>query len=88
MYAIRRKQQQKMPISCRGAEKSAADVKAEVVDKVAAGDVKDAEGKDLSQDILDANAKVEDKTVKDGSSEGRRVCRRECRYCAGGCGSQ
>ena len=29
---------------------------------------KDAEGKDLSQDILDANAKVEDKTVKDGSS--------------------
>lgn len=51
-----------------GAEKSAADVNAEVVDKVAAGDVKDAEGKDLSQDILDANAKVEDKTVKDGSS--------------------
>lgn len=51
-----------------GAEKSAADVKAEVVDKVAAGDVKDAEGKDLSQDILDANAKVEDKTVEDGSS--------------------
>ena len=51
-----------------GAEKSAADVKAEVVDKVAAGDVKDAEGKDLSQDILGANAKVEDKTVKDGSS--------------------
>ena len=50
------------------AEKSAADVKAEVVDKVAAGDVKDAEGKDLSQDILDANAKVEDKTVEDGSS--------------------
>lgn len=50
-----------------GAEKSAADVKAEVVDKVAAGDVKDAEGKDLSQDILDANAKVEDKTVEDGS---------------------
>ena len=51
-----------------GAEKSAADVKAEVVDKVAAGDVKDVEGKDLSQDILDANAKVEDKTVEDGSS--------------------
>ena len=51
-----------------GAEKSAADVKAEVVDKVAAGDVKDAGGKDLSQDILDANAKVEDKTVEDGSS--------------------
>ena len=43
-------------------------MKAEVVDKVAAGDVKDAEGKDLSQDILDANAKVEDKTVEDGSS--------------------
>lgn len=51
-----------------GAEKSAADVKAEVVDKVAAGDVKDAEGKELSQDILDANAKVEDKTVEGGSS--------------------
>ena len=51
-----------------GAEKSATDVKSEVADKVAAGDVKDAEGKDLSQDILDANAKVEDKTVKDGSS--------------------
>jgi len=51
-----------------GAEKSAADVKAEVVDKVAAGDVKDAEGKDLSQDILGANAKVEDKTVEGGSS--------------------
>ena len=43
-------------------------MKAEVVDQVAAGDVKDAEGKDLSQAILDANAKVEDKTVKDGSS--------------------
>ena len=69
MYAIRRKQPQKMPTSCRGRRKeSTADVKAEVVDKVAAGDVKDAEGKDLSQDILDANAKVEDKTVEDGSS--------------------
>ena len=30
--------------------------------------MKDAEGKDLSQDILDANAKVEDKTVEGGSS--------------------
>ena len=55
-------------LAAEGEEKSAADVKAEVVDKVAAGDVKDAEGKDLSQDILDANAKVEDKTVEGGSS--------------------
>lgn len=50
------------------AEKSAADVKSEVADKVTAGDVKDAEGKDLAQDILDANAKVEDKTTEGGSS--------------------
>lgn len=50
------------------AEKSAADVKSEVADKVAAGDVKDDQDKDLSQDILDANAKVEDKTVEGGSS--------------------
>ena len=51
-----------------GAEKSAADVKSEVADQVVAGEAKDTQGKDLSQDILDANAKVEDKTVKDGSS--------------------
>lgn len=51
-----------------GAEKSAADVKAEVVDQVVAGEAKDTQGKDLSQDILDANAKVEDKTVEGGSS--------------------
>ena len=42
---------------------------------LAAGDVKDAGGKDLSQDILDANAKVEDKTVEDGSLKGSRECR-------------
>ena len=51
-----------------GAEKSAADVKAEVADQVVAGEAKDTQGKDLSQDILDANAKVEDKTVEGGSS--------------------
>lgn len=50
------------------AEKSAAEVKSEVADKVAAGDVKDDQDKDLSQDILDANAKVEDKTTEGGSS--------------------
>lgn len=50
------------------AEKSAADVKAEVADQVVAGEAKDTQGKDLSQDILDANAKVEDKTVEGGSS--------------------
>lgn len=50
------------------AEKSAAEVKSEVADKVTAGDVKDTQGKDLTQDILDANAKVEDKTTEDGSS--------------------
>ena len=51
-----------------GAEKSAADVKAEVADQVVAGEAKDTQGKDLSQDILDANAKVEDKNVEGGSS--------------------
>lgn len=33
-----------------------------------AGEAKDTQGKDLSQAVLDANAKVEDKTVKGGSS--------------------
>ena len=51
-----------------GAEKSAADVKAEVADQVVVGEAKDTQGKDLSQDILDANAKVEDKNVEGGSS--------------------
>lgn len=51
-----------------GAEKSAADVKSEVADQVVAGEAKDTQGKDLSQAVLDANAKVEDKTVEDGSS--------------------
>ena len=51
-----------------GAEKSAADVKAEVADQVVAGEAKDAQGKDLTQDVLDANAKVEDKNVEGGSS--------------------
>ena len=50
------------------AEKSATDVKSEVADQVVAGEAKDTQGKDLSQGILNANAKVEDKTVKDGSS--------------------
>ena len=51
-----------------GAEKSAADVKVEVADQVVAGEAKDTQGKDLSQDVLDANAKVEDKNVEGGSS--------------------
>ena len=51
-----------------GAEKSAADVKSEVAGQVVAGEAKDTQGKDLSQDILDANAKVEDKNVEGGSS--------------------
>lgn len=51
-----------------GAEKSAADVKSEVADQVVAGEAKDTQGKDLSQAVLDANAKVEDKTVQGGSS--------------------
>ena len=50
------------------AEKSATDVKSEVADQVVAGEAKDTQGKDLSQAVLDANAKVEDKTVEDGSS--------------------
>lgn len=50
------------------AEKSATDVKSEVADQVVAGEVKDTQGKDLSQAVLDANAKVEDKTVEGGSS--------------------
>lgn len=50
------------------AEKSATDVKSEVADQVVAGEAKDTQGKDLSQAVLDANAKVEDKTVKGGSS--------------------
>jgi len=51
-----------------GAEKSAADGKSEVADQVVAGEAKDTQGKDLSQAVLDANAKVEDKTVEGGSS--------------------
>ena len=54
--------------SVEDAEKQATAVKSEVADKVVAGEVKDAQGKDLAQDILDANAKVEDKTVEGGSS--------------------
>lgn len=50
------------------AEKSATDVKSEVVDQVVAGEAKDTQGKDLSQAVLDANVKVEDKTVEGGSS--------------------
>ena len=50
------------------AEKQATAVKSEVAGQVVAGEIKDAQGKDLAQDVLDANAKVEDKTVKDGSS--------------------
>ena len=50
------------------AEKSATDVKSEVADQVVAGEAKDTQGKDLSQAVLDANVKVEDKTVKGGSS--------------------
>lgn len=50
------------------AEKSAAEVKADVNDQVAAGEAKDAQGKDLAQDVLDANAKVENKTMEGGSS--------------------
>ena len=51
-----------------GAEKSAADVKSEVADQVVAGEAKDTQGKNLSQAVLDANAKVEDKNVEGGSS--------------------
>ena len=50
------------------AEKSATNVKSEVADQVVAGEAKDTQGKDLSQAVLDANAKVEDKTVEAGSS--------------------
>lgn len=50
------------------AEKSATDVKSEVADQVVAREAKDTQGKDLSQAVLDANAKVEDKTVEGGSS--------------------
>lgn len=50
------------------AEKSATNVKSEVADQVVAGEAKDTQGKDLSQAVLDANAKVEDKTVEGGSS--------------------
>lgn len=50
------------------AEKSATDVKSEVADQIVAGEAKDTQGKDLSQAVLDANVKVEDKTVEGGSS--------------------
>ena len=50
------------------AEKSATNVKSEVADQVVAGEAKDTQGKDLSQAVLDANVKVEDKTVEGGSS--------------------
>lgn len=50
------------------AEKSATDVKSEVADQVVAGEANDTQGKDLSQAVLDANAKVEGKTVEGGSS--------------------
>ena len=54
--------------SVEDAENKATAVKSEVADQVVAGEVKDAQGKDLAQDVLDANAKVEDKTVEGGSS--------------------
>lgn len=54
--------------SVETAEKSATDVKSEVADQVVAGEAKDTQGKDLSQAVLDANVKVEDKTVEGGSS--------------------
>ena len=50
------------------AETSAAEVKADVSDQVTAGEVKDAQSKDLAQDVLDANTKVENKTTEGGSS--------------------
>lgn len=43
-------------------------MKSEVADQVVAGEAKDTQGKDLSQAVLDANVKVEDKTVEGGSS--------------------
>lgn len=51
------------------AEKSATDVKSEVADQVVAGEAKDTQGKDLSQAVLDANVKVEDKTVEGGRTQ-------------------
>lgn len=39
-----------------------------IADQVVAGEAKDTQGKDLSQAVLDANVKVEDKTVEGGSS--------------------
>lgn len=72
-----------------GAEKSAADVKAEVVDQVVAGEAKDTQGKDLSQAVLDANAKVEDKTVEGGSSlKDAESAVENADTALGGCGSQ
>ena len=53
--------------SVEDAENKATAVKSEVADQVVAGEVKDAQGKDLAQDVLDANAKVEDKAVEGGS---------------------
>ena len=54
--------------SVKDAENKATAVKSEVAGQVVAGEVKDAQGKDLAQDVLDANAKVEDKTVEGASS--------------------
>ena len=54
--------------SVKAAEDKTAAVKKNVTDQVAAGEVKDAQGRDLTKDVLDANAGVEDKILKDAES--------------------
>lgn len=49
------------------AQESAGTVKTDVETNVSAGEVKDSEGKDLAQEVINAAEKVENKTIEDGT---------------------
>ena len=49
------------------AQESAGTVKTDVETNVSAGEVKDSEGKDLAQEVINAAEKVENKTIEDGA---------------------
>ena len=49
------------------AQESAGIVKDDVAENVKAGEVKDSEGKDLAQEVINAAEKVENKTIEDGT---------------------
>ena len=49
------------------AQGSAGTVKDDVAENLKAGEVKDSEGKDLAQEVINAAEKVENKTIEDGT---------------------